>query len=511
MKIFRTFALTLALSMPAVAAAGAASAATGEEAGDRYRRSVVGLEVTYQMWDEDRPWAKTTPQSRSGSAVLLKGFYLLTDAQMVDHATLIQLATFGRTRKVEPEIVAVDPELNLALLRISDPDMLDGLEPIGLAESTPTSGTVLMARWRRQQLEIAASRITRFEVRRGWGGGVEHAFLYMRTDMAGGGWGEPVFADGALVGITESQSDLVSRALPVEILRPFIERAKAPGPYAGFPALGVMWQTNSDSAVSRFLGQEGEPRGILIRQVPFGTSACGVLKPRDILLELDGQVLDAEGYYLHPRFGRLRFGQHLAENHNLGDTVNVRVLRDGKERELEMTLRGYPSSLDLIPYQRQGQPPYVIAGGLVIRELDVPYLKTWGENWTKNAPINLLHYFTLYREGQTRDSRRKVVIMMVLPSSYNVGYQYTRDAVIDSINGRSIDSIADVVKALEAPLNGFHVFELTPTSSRRQIVLDAATFHAATAEILEEYGIPSALHLPQRPPAEGNGDCPGDF
>jgi hypothetical protein len=246
----------------------------------------------------------------------------------------------------------------------------------------------------------------------------------------------------------------VSRALPVEILRPFIERAKAPGPYAGFPALGVMWQTNSDSAVSRFLGQEGEPRGILIRQVPFGTSACGVLKPRDILLELDGQVLDAEGYYLHPRFGRLRFGQHLAENYNLGDTVKVRVLRDGKAREMEMTLRGYPSSLDLIPYRRH---------------------------------------------------------MMVLPSQYNVGYQYTRDAVIDSINGRTIDSIADVVKALEAPLNGFHVFDLTPTSSRRQIVLDAAAFHAATTEILEEYGIPSALHLPQRPPAEGNGDCPGDF
>ncbi len=505
MKIFRICALILALSMPVLVASDTTPT------GDRYERSVVGLEVTYQMWDEDRPWAKTTPQNRSGSAVVLQGSYLLTDAQMVDHATLIQLATFGRTRKVEPEIVAVDPDLNLALLRISDPELLSGLEPIDLADFTPTSGTVLMARWRKQQLEIASSRITRFEVRRGWGGGVEHAFMYMRTDMAGGGWGEPVFANGALVGITSSQSDMVSRAVPVEILRPFIERAKAPGPYTGFPALGVMWQTNSDSAVSRFLGQQGEPRGILIRQVPFGTSACGVLKPRDILLELDGQSLDAEGYYLHPRFGRLRFGQHLAENHNLGDKVTVRVLRDGKERKLGMTLRGYPSSLDLIPYQRRGQPPYVIAGGLVIRELDVPYLKTWGENWTKNAPINLLHYFTLYREGQTRDSRRKVLIMMVLPSPYNVGYQYTRDNVIDSINGRAVDSISDVIAALEAPMNGFHVLELAPTSSRRQIVLDAATFHAATAEILEEYGIPAAMHLPELRPAEGNGDCPGDF
>jgi S1-C subfamily serine protease len=492
--------LVLILCMPALA--------TEESADDRYAKSVVGLEVTYQKWDEDRPWAKLTPQNRSGSAVLLEGNYLLTDAH---HATLIQLATFGRSRPVEPEIVAVDPEVNLALLRVNDPGALEGLEPIGLADATPTSGTLVMARWRRQQLEIAASRITRFEVRRGWGGGVEHAFLYMRTDMAGGGWGEPVFENGSLAGLTVSQSELVSRAVPVEILRRFIARAKAPGPYTGFPALGVMWQTNSDPAVARLLGQEGEPRGILIRQVPWGTSGCGVLKPRDILLELDGQPLDAEGFYHHPRFGRLRFGQHLSENHSLGDQVKVRVLRDHQEHELEMTLRGYSSDLDLIPYYRRGQPPYVIAGGLVIRELDVPYLRTWGENWNNNAPIELLHYYSLFREGQAPDSRRKIVIMMVLPSPYNVGYQYTRDDVIDNINGRPIDSIADVVAALDNPLDGFHVVDLSPGSSRRQIVLDATSFEAATAGILEEYGIPSALHLPEQPPAEGDGDCPGDF
>lgn len=485
--------------------------AAEEPASDRYARSVVGLEVTYQTWDEDRPWSKTTPKSRNGSAVLLEGSYLLTDAQMVDHATLIQLATFGRSRPVEPEIVAVDPEINLALLRINDPDALEGLQPIGLADATPISGTLHMVRWRGQQLEMAASRITRFEVRRGWGGGVEHAFLYMRTDMAGGGWGEPVFDDGALVGVTVSQSDMLSRAVPVELLKRFLDRATAEGTYIGFPALGVMWQTNSDPAVSAFLGQEGEPRGILIRQVPWGTSACGVLKPRDILLELDGQTLDAEGYYHHPRFGRLRFGQHLAENHDLGDVVQVRVLRDHREMELDMTLRGYPSALDLIPYYRPGQPSYLVAGGLVIRELDVPYLRTWGQDWDNNAPIGLLYYFSLFREGQTRDSRRKVILMMVLPSPYNAGYQYSRDDVIESINGRAVDSVADAAAAFQEPLDGYHVLELSPGSSRREIVLDAATFEQATAEILREYGIPAAMHLSSEPLVDGDGECPGDF
>ena len=126
MKYAVTILLALSFCLPALTA--------DEPDADRYDRSVVGLNVTYQMWDEDRPWAKMTPQSRSGSAVLLEGSYLLTDAQMVDHATLIQLATFGRSRPVEPVVVAVDKEVNLALLRVDDRSALEGLEPIRLAE-----------------------------------------------------------------------------------------------------------------------------------------------------------------------------------------------------------------------------------------------------------------------------------------------------------------------------------------------------------------------------------------
>jgi hypothetical protein len=486
-----------------------AAAQSGTKGRTDYERNVVELSVTYQTWDEDRPWAKNSPRTRTASAVLVDESHLLTTAQMVDHATLMRIKSFGRSQRVMPRVERIDHSINLALLTIDEPAALEGLTPARVAKKTPTSGTLRTVRWRKQQLESVASRVIRFEVERSWGSRTYHAFLHMQTDMAAGGWAEPVFDDDALVGITVSQSKQTSRAIPAEVLSAFLQRGT--GPEAAFTTLGVNWQLNRDEAVSRFLGQQGEPRGILIRQVPWGSSACGVLKPRDILLELDGSPIDADGYYGHPRLGRLGFNHIMIERFLPGDQVPVRVLRDGKELELTLTARAYPSALDLVPSDRGASPAYLVAGGLVLRELDVPYLRTWGKDWSKTAPITLIRRYYYEQRGQTPQRRRTVLITSVMPSPYNVGYQNVRDEVIERINGRSIGRIEDAVDAFGQPQNGLHVIELTPASSRGYIILDAATLDVATAEILESYEVPAAVRLRADPLPELTGDCSGDF
>ncbi len=505
------FVVALAFAVPSGAPARAEEIETALPA---WADGVVSLLVTYQHWDEDRPWAKQTPDTRRANAVVLDDGRLLTTAQMVDHAVQIQLEIQGRARPVEPRIVLVDRTCNLALLQVDDAAARAEMRPVRLAERTPTSGTVRTVRWRDQQFESAASRIVRVETERAWGSRTEHAFLHMQTDMSGGGWADPVFRGNELIGLAVSQSGQRNRAIPVEILRAFLDRARraaAGESYVGVPALGVLWQINRDAGVSAYLGQEGEPRGMLIRQIPWGSSGCGVLEPRDLLLSVDGHALDAEGFYDHPRFGKLKIGHDLAVGHRPGDVVPVEVLRDGETLRLDMTLRAYPAELDLIPTRREGQPPYVVAGGLVLRELDLQYLHTWGNDWSKNAPASLLTRYYFDQESQRPDRRRVVLLTVVLPSAYNIGYQGYRDVVIDRVNGRIVGGVADVVEALAAPLDGFHVFELSPDANGGQIVLDAATFDAATAAVLETYGVPQERFVPAEPLPELGGDCPGDF
>jgi hypothetical protein len=377
----------LVLALAAMAAQGRAWPA--DDARSPYERSVVGLNVTLQTWDEDRPWAKNKPENRRASGVLVGANLVLTTAEMLEDATLVQLERQGRARRDPPTIEWIDRTVNLALLSFEAP-ALEGLEPAVVAARTPTSGTLRTVRWRGQQVEAAASRVIRFEVERSATGPTQHAFLRMRTDMSGGGWSEPVFDGGQLVAITVSQSADESRAIPAEIVSAFLRRSSEPEPSRGFITLGANWQYNKESAVSRFLGQEGEPRGILIRQVPWGSTGCGVLKPRDILLEVDGEPIDAEGFVYHPWLGRLGFHQILAERFRPGESVRVRVHRDGKVQDLTLTARTYPEGLSLVPSDRSGPPPYLVAGGLIIRELDAPYLRTWGKEWSKDAPDRLL-------------------------------------------------------------------------------------------------------------------------
>lgn len=478
---------------------------------ETYERSVVSLNVTYQTWDEDRPWVKSAPRKRTASAVMVGEQRLLTTAQMLDHAVFLTVEAFGRSWDVQPRIERIDRTVNLALLTFEDGADLSAFAPVRVAERTPTSGTLRSARWRRQEIEDAASRIIRLEVERVWGSRTHHAFLRMRTDMAGGGWAEPVFDGDRLVALTVSQSQDESRAIPAEILRAFLERDAKTDGAAGFTTLGANWQINRDVGVSRFLGQRGEPRGILVRQLPWGSSACGVLKPRDILLALDGESIDADGYYSHPWLGNLHFDQIFAEHLRPGQRVTARVLRDGRELDLTLTARAYPSALDLVPSFRDGAPPYVVAGGLVIRELDVPYLRTWGNEWTKDAPDSLLSRFYFGQEAQTPGRRRVVLITSVLPTAYNLGYQDLRDAVIERINGRDIGKIEDALEAFGHPEDGFHIIELAPEALRGRIVLDAETFESATAEIIQAYDVPAALRPREEALPDGGGECPGDY
>jgi S1-C subfamily serine protease len=487
----------------------AALAAT--DAREVHERGVLGLAVTYQLWDEDRPWMKRQPDSRTAAAVLIDEETLLTTADVIDHATMIQLEVFGRRRPVEARVAHVDRGINLALLKIDQPAALENTRPVELGERTPTTGVLQTVRWRRQQMESASSRIIRIEVDEAWGSSVEHAFLQMRTDVSGGGWAEPVFDGDLLVGITTSQSKQTSRAIPIEIIREYLARVADDEPYQGFATLGVTWQVNRDRALTSFLGQRTEPRGIIVRQVPWGSTGCGQIKPRDILLSIDGHAIDAEGFYEDPRFGRLLFDHLIAERHRPGSTVVARVLRDGAELELRMTARPFPDELDLVPRRRDGQPPFVIVGGLIVRELDYPYLRTWGQEWSKNAPIHLLVPYYFERSAQTPARRRVVMIGSVLPSSYNIGYQDLRDQIVERVNDRPVGSVADIVEALEYPQQGLHVIDLLPGARRGRIVLDAAALASATAEILDEYGIPADRHLSTVPLPEGGGDCSGEY
>ncbi len=487
----------------------AAAAFAGPAPRPGYESQVVVLVVTTQGYDQDRPWEKKTPETRIVQAVVVDGPLLATTADLVEGATMILVEKHGRPLREPARIVHVDPDANLVLLTVDKPGFFEDLRPAVLAPSMPTEGQTSTVRWRSGQLEVSASRITRIEVGTSQLGSLEHAFLIVETDLSAGGWGEPVFADGHLLGLTYSQDGKSATVTPVDILRSYLESVHAPGGYRGFANLELFWQVNRDPALTRYLGLEGEPRGVLVTAVPWGSSACGALFPRDILLSLDGHPIDAAGNYEDRRYGRLKFTQIVVDGHRAGDVIPGEVLRDGKKVAVRLSLKPAHGASDLMPMRGAGAaPPYFIAGGLVFRELNADYLRTWGKDWQKKAPAFLMTQYTLFRTNQTAARRRVILLTQVLASAYNVGYDDLQDLPVASINGRDVGSIADVDEAFKHPEGKFHRIALLPNSVRAEVVLDAATLAEATRAILDEYHIAQALRLPADPPPDLGDPCP---
>jgi hypothetical protein len=456
-----------------------------------YSRQVVEISVTYQRHDPRQPWLKGRPYTRSAMAVVIDGSRLLTSAQMVSDATLVRAQKFGSPPKVAARVIHVDNEANLALLSVDDPTFFEGLEPVRLQEELPVQGTVNSVRWRSGQFEVSESRIVRIEVLGSPVGALRYACLRVKSDLGGGGWAEPVFLEDRLVGLTFTAGDDLSNVLPADLIDAYLQAAGVHGEYGGFGSLGISWKQNRDRALSSYLGLSGEARGVLVVKVPWGSSAWGVLQPRDILLSLGGYAIDAEGFYEHPRYGRLHFDHIPLEGRLAGDRLTVKVLREKKELALEMTLRRYPTAERLVPGRRSDYaPPYLIAGGLVFREFDLDYLSSWGKEWQRKADTRLLTIWDLEEESQADDRRRIVILAYVLPSPYNVGYHDLRNLPVQEVNGRPVDSLHDLEEGLRDSQEGFHQIRFIPNEIRNEVILDAEGIKAATEEILSTYGIP---------------------
>lgn len=465
-----------------------------------YAEHVVALTVTYQTWDPDRPWTKNNPSRRVASAVVVEGPLLLTRAHIVADQTLIHVERDGNSRPWAARVVHRDPEIDLALIDVEDEAFFDGLAPARMARAVPSEGAVTSVRWNNRQLEAGVSRVSTVAVASNRYGNVEHHYLQARTDLESGGWAEPVFRGSELIGITASQDSQLARVLPIEIIRSYLERVNEPSGYRGFPHLDVVWQNNQDRALTDFLRFPGEPRGVLIRRTRRGGSSCGTLQARDILLSLDGHAIDATGNFDHPRYGKLRFTQIAVEGHDAGDRIPATVWRDGREQEVSLVLRTYPSEARLIPWRSENvPPPYLVAGGLIFRVLDGDYLRTWGQDWSQNGPSGLVTRYHLQTHAQTPERRRLVMISSVLPDRYNLGYHDTSNIVVDAVNGRPVDSIEDVAEAFASPDEGFHVVRLSPNGERAEIVLDADAYESASQRILDSYGVPQAMR-PSRTP-----------
>jgi S1-C subfamily serine protease len=345
-------------------------------------------------------------------------------------------------------------DCDLAIITPEEPDFLDGITPLRIGSLPSLRDRVLVCGFPigGEELSITEGVVSRVEIQP-----YSHSkrlMLAAQVDAAinSGNSGGPVLSkDGTLVGIAFQAlegAENMGYMVPPPIIKHFLEGTKRDGiEYKGFPDLGILVQPLPNPMMRQFLQMKKEQSGVLVTKVFCRNSAWNVLKEKDVILEIDGYPVANNGTVRF--FNEYRTDANvIVHQHFVGEQLSLKVLRDGKELTLTLTLL---PSVELVPLsQFDVMPTYYIYCGLVFQPLSLDYIHaTFGFNFHSKAPIEMIE--KLYHGKKYLDKIREVIVLtMVLVDHLNVGYDEVAGEIITHVNEQPITDLVDLVEKIES-------------------------------------------------------------
>jgi hypothetical protein len=316
--------------------------------------------------------------------------------------------------------------------------------------------------------------------------------LLVQTDSAinPGNSGGPVTQSGKAIGVA-FQSNLrlndVGYFIPVPLITRFLKDMKD-GKYDGVPEIGVETSSLINRDYRRYLELPENTAGILVDRVVPRSSAEGVILSGDVLTKIEDMQIDAAGMV---NYGEQQVTFFIeAENRQIGDLLKIQVWRNGKFHDLNLTLKAAPFGSEMRNSYDE-LPEYLIFGGLVFIALNRNYIHSPGN---VTPPLAFEHWYRELERPRTRKDQA-VLISRVLPSSVNSGYSNLHNFIVNTLNGKSINTLNDLDKMLkDMPPDTRHVvFE--SEWQNMPIVLDYKKSLEQQQSVLERYGILASSNL----------------
>jgi len=501
------FALVLfALALPSCEPPKKTNAATAEaaeisipaatEQRPELKQSVVRINSTQQTWNPGQPWEKNPPGQRRALAPIVGTNQVLTTGELVADATYLEFESTDGTRMLPAKVIAVDFEANLALLGPVDDEkgskFFEGTRPLELGASPKIGDTLDILQVEENGMPLlTAGSLQSVDVITNFLEGQFFLTFEVKASMqsAASSFSLPVLYKGKLAGLLASYNakDQLSDVTATELLARFLQAAKST-PYAGFPSLGINTARTEDPSFRKWLKLTDDQGGLYVSGVRKGGAAetAGLLKG-DVLLAIDQHAIDRRGYYPHPVYGSL-FWSHLVRGEkNTGDKIILRVLREGTQLDLPVTLTRSDETKKLVPsYTFNTAPNYLVKGGLIFQELTKPLLEAFGEEWKTRAPLNLIDAWENPEKYEDK-ADRVVFLSGVIATPATIGYERLRNLVVKKVNGQEIRDMKSLAEAFKKSTDGLHSIEFDEENLTVQ--LDEATTSAVDKQLLQR-GLP---------------------
>jgi len=451
------------------------------------REAVLKIYATQLSQNFGAPWKPGTSRTVSGSGFVVAGNRILTNAHVVSDTTFIQVRKYGDSERLAARVLFVSHEADLALLTVDDPGFFDTMDPLELGGLPELREDVLVVGFPvgGDTLSITRGVVSRIEHQTYVHSKVELLAGQIDSAVNPGNSGGPVLAGGKVVGVAmqvTNGADNIAYMIPIPVVEHFLHDV-ADGRCDGIPQAPFRWQRLEATDLRRKYGLSREQTGILVLDTVVGSAADRAIRAGDIVLSIDGHALGTDGTIELRHHERTDFA-YLFQERQIGESVEVELLRDGKRVRVEVPLDTRVGSGRLVPGPLYGsRPPYYIFGGLAFCPLTVNYLYAWGEDWWNRAPRHLLAL--LPRRAEFRNEE-PVVVCSILRAELNSGYEDAAEDLIVEADGVRVRSLAHLAGIIESAPTGLLVLR---THEGKEIVLDRERARREGPAILARYQV----------------------
>jgi len=485
----------LVLTVAVIGPAAASGAQT--DMSETLKRSLVHLLVSSYGYDSYQPWKHKDVSRRICYGCAVGEYQVLTTARNATDASFIEARCYGQNEYVSAEVKVIDYESNLCLLQLDRTAMDRPLEGVSFSEDYEKGAEVTFYRLSSDdQVYSGRGYIDRARVTRST---PSYAYFLQYivnnvSEPAGSGQIYCRSAEPIGIGCWSNENEKQSGAIAAVVINRFLADA-CQGTYEGFGSVGFAVDKLLDPARRAYLKMpDSLKHGVYVRDVYHLGTGSDVLQESDVILAIDGHLINPFGRYTDDRFERIFF-EHLITNRPLGDTIVFDIWRAGRKEQLSVETRNFSVDEMLVPYyEHDRQPEYIIIGGFVLQKLTRQYLAQRGDDWPAKVSPHLYHYYRDLAFKPTDQRRQIIILSYVLPAQINMGYQNLHQLVVSKFNGKQISTLGDVIAAQQLQADSkYHVIEFE--NDMPLVVLRRDKLAAADALIARRYGISKLVNV----------------
>lgn len=453
------------------------------------RDAVVKVHVSQRSPDFLRPWTKGRSQQSSGSGVIISGNRILTNAHVVLYANRVHVQGNQSSKRVLAKVVAVAPEVDLALLELNDDSFFADKPALEISDELPKlKNTINVYGFPigGEQMSVTEGIVSRIECARIAYTGVG---LRLQIDAAlnPGNSGGPAVASGKIVGLAFSgikTADNIGYVIAAEELTRFLNHINENGEYTGKRAMYDGTQTVENEALRDWLKLDDDQGGLVVTS-PYEDD--GPLKKMDVVTKLGDHELDRKGYVQITDDMKLNY-QYVIPHLDNDGKVPATIIREGETMEIEIPV--HTGRELLIPVLAGDYPSYFIHGPILFTTPSQEFLKQ-----IRYAAISLANLESpLINRSVERPSEPGHQLVIVGPRLFthasSEGYQGTGLGVVETIDGTEVKSLTHAAELLQTGSGDYVNIELKGCATRL-LTFRRDEIADATEEILEDEGIRS--------------------